>query len=51
MAESELPMYRSFEEREQEKCVFCKLDDDDPIELGDKLIYGDITVHQFCAVS
>lgn len=47
---AELPLYRSFDES-QEKCILCTKDLDDPIEFGDKLTYGEITIHHYCAVS
>lgn len=50
----ELPHYRSFgEENEEEEelcCILCKQNINDPIELGDKLTYENITIHHYCAV-
>lgn len=48
---AELPLYRSYEEDDSENCILCTQDIDNPIELGDKLTYGEITIHHFCAVS
>lgn len=48
---SELPLYRSFEEDGEAKCILCGTDQENPIEFGDKFTYENITIHYFCAVS
>lgn len=51
MTESDLPHYKSFVEVEEAKCILCKTNVDDPIEYGNKVTYGDIMIHHFCAVN
>lgn len=51
MTDIDLPHYRSFDESEEAKCILCKTNVDDPIEYGDKVTYGDVTIHHFCAVN
>lgn len=48
---SQLPLYSSFDEDEGTICVLCKQSHDDPLELGDKFTYDNITFHLYCAVS
>lgn len=45
------PLYSSFDDANQSKCIFCNRNNDDVVSLGDKYTYGEITFHNFCLVS
>lgn len=46
------PLYDSFDGNiANQKCVFCKQNNEDVKILGDKYAYGDTTFHNFCLVS
>lgn len=45
----ELPLYNSIVE--DDECVLCRSDIDEPSEFGKKKSVEDITVHHFCLVS
>lgn len=47
--DEQLPLYNSFSE-DDTVCILCKQSHDDPLELGDKFTYEDITIHLFCAL-
>lgn len=52
---ADLPLYdSSFDDAEnivETKCVFCKVPTDNIIEYGEKYVFGDLVVHNFCLVS
>lgn len=45
------PLYDSFEESSEPKCIFCKQNTNDTVLYGNKYDFGDMTVHNFCLVS
>lgn len=45
------PLYNSFDDVNQPKCVFCCRNNNDIVSLGDKYSYDEITFHNFCLVS
>lgn len=44
------PLYDSFEESSDAKCIFCKQNTDDAILYGNKYSIAGMTMHNFCLV-
>lgn len=45
------PLYNSFDDSQEEKCVFCNSSTNDIVMYGNKYTMYGVTFHNFCLVS